>query len=434
MIATTDEMPQRERSAQRIDGRLAQDPLESYLREIRDTPVLSTAEQNRLCEQMETAEQALREAMAAIPETTRQVVALWQSRRAAGLVTGALSRHHRDGSGRNWSRIIDERLTGAEAALEQLERRIAARAPQRERNALRQRLAERLLEAEIALPRLITILEGLRRNASATETGGPKRLARLLAEADEALARLSDSKNRFITHNLRLVIRCAKNYRNQDIPFLDLIQEGNAGLIRAVEKFDHRRGYKFSTYAVWWIEQALVRAVANGSRVVRVPSPLLDLQRKLRRLEQDLRVSVSEEPSDLELAARLSTRVDEIDELRRSLSPEVSCQSPVGGTESLTVEETLSDSDSDDFSEPLDREALRKGFERLLDSLSERERQVIEWRFGLAGRPPLTLSDIGERLDVSRERVRQIEKQALASLRDLSPAQQMAQELELELH
>jgi len=128
---------------------------------------------------------------------------------------------------------------------------------------------------------------------------------------------------------------------------------------------------------------------------------------------------------------RLSTRVDEIDELRRSLSPEVSCQSPVGGTESLTVEETLSDSDSEDFAEPLDREALRKGFERLLDSLSERERQVIEWRFGLAGRPPLTLSDIGERLDVSRERVRQIEKQALASLRDLSPAQRMAQEMNL---
>ncbi|MHA7839694.1 MAG: sigma-70 family RNA polymerase sigma factor, partial [bacterium] len=325
----------------------------------------------------------------------------------------------------------DEQLTEAAETLERLEKRLAERAPRHELNGLRRELADRFLEARIALPRLIQIFESLPGSASARETGGPKHLAGLLAEADEALARLSDSKNRFITHNLRLVIRCVKNYRNQGIPFLDLIQEGNAGLIRAVEKFDHRRGYKFSTYAVWWIEQALVRAVANGGRVVRVPSPLIDQQRKLKRLEQDLRASLDEEPSDLDLAARISARVEEIDDLRRSLSPEVSCQAPVGGTESLTIEETLSDPGAEDIGSALDRETLQKGFRSLLDALPERERRVVEWRFGLVGRQPLTLSEIGARLDVSRERVRQIEKQALASLRELSLARKMAAELNL---
>jgi RNA polymerase primary sigma factor len=407
------------------------DILERYLREIRDTPVLSSGEQVALCEAMEQAEDALRGALAEIPETARQVIAHWKDRQAKGLVTGALSRFHRDGSGRNWTRVIDDRLAELEATLDRLETKLAQRAPRRELDALREELADRLRAADVALPLLITVFESLPEQASAREAGGTRRLERRLAEASEALARLSDSKNRFITHNLRLVIRCAKNYRNQGIPFLDLIQEGNAGLIRAVEKFDHRRGYKFSTYAVWWIEQALVRAVANDARVVRVPSPIIDQQRKLKRLEQELRAVRDTEPTDLELAERLSTSVAEIDALRRSLGSEVSSQAPIGGTDALTIEETLSDTDLDEFDLPIDRERLRIGLEGLLQSLPERERMVIEWRFGLAGRSPLTLAEIGARLDVSRERVRQIEKQALASLSELQLAQQMAEELDL---
>jgi RNA polymerase sigma factor (sigma-70 family) len=427
MISMTDPRPIQGGVAPSSTG----DLLESYLREIRDTPVLSTPEQDRLCEEMERAEDALRQALAAIPETARQIILLWRERQAHGLVTGALSQLHRDGSGRNWSRVIDAKLGAAEATLEALGKAIAIRASRGERQALRDTLAEQILEAQIALPLLISLLERLPTAASARETGGAKRLERLLGQADEALARLSDSKNRFITHNLRLVIRCAKAYRNQGVPFLDLIQEGNAGLIRAVEKFDHRRGYKFSTYAVWWIEQALVRAVANGSRVVRVPSPLIDQQRKLKRLEQSLRVALDEEPSAHELAGRLSSNLSEVDDLRRSLSPEVSCQAPVGGTESLTVEETLSDSDPEDLATALDRHKLRVGFRSLMRELPERERRVIEWRFGLGGRSPLTLSEIGKRLEVSRERVRQIEKQALAMMGEQPLAREIAAELDL---
>ena len=407
------------------------DILESYLREIRNTPVLSSLEQNAICEEMERAESALREALGAIPETTRQIISVWRDRKAKGLVTGALSQLHRDGSGRNWGEVIDAKLGAAERTLATLEQRLAARAPRSELEALRREIAGGILEAQIALPQLISILETLPAEASPREVGGAKRLESLLAAAHEALARLSDSKNRFITHNLRLVIRCAKAYRNQGIPFLDLIQEGNAGLIRAVEKFDHRRGYKFSTYAVWWIEQALVRAVANGARVVRVPSPLIDQQRKLKRLEQQLRGSLAEEPSPHELAARFSSSVAEIDDLRRSLSGEISCQAPVGGTDSLTLEETLSDSEIEDFSAALDRHKLRLAFRSLLRALPERERSVIEWRFGLGGRRPHTLAEIGERLQVSRERVRQIEKHALAIMAEQELAREMATELDL---
>jgi RNA polymerase sigma factor (sigma-70 family) len=407
------------------------DLLESYLREIRDTPVLGGEEMTALCEEMEQAEDVLRQALSAIPETARQILSRWRQRQEKGLVTGALSELHRDGSGRNWSQVIDAKLTAAHAALAALELRLAERAPRHELNELRHAIAQHVLEAKIALPVMISILETVAEEASPREVGGAKRLETLLCQAHEALARLGDSKNRFITHNLRLVIRCAKSYRNQGVSFLDLIQEGNAGLIRAVEKFDHRRGYKFSTYAVWWIEQALVRAVANGSRVVRVPSPIIDQQRKLRRLEHSLRASLESEPTDLELAMHLTTSAEEVDDLRRSLGSEVSCQAPVGGTDSLTIEDTLSASESEDLGDSLDRQRLQACCRELMASLPERERTVIELRFGLGGHRLHTLAEIGARQGVSRERVRQIERQALESLKALQHARKLAEELNL---
>ncbi len=408
----------------------SEDILDHYLREIRDTPLLTGEDQSWLCEQMEQAEQTFREAITRIPETARRVVALWKERREAGRVSGALSRFHRDGSGRNWSRVIDRKLARVErdlTRLEQLREEGASRSALRE---ARDELASHLAEAEIALPYLISILESDWSASAAREAGGRAQLDKRLAAAREGLAALTDSKNRFITHNLRLVIRCAKNYRNRGVPFTDLIQEGNTGLIRAVEKFDHRRGYKFSTYAVWWIEQALVRAVAGDSRVVRVPSPIVDQQRKLKRLEESMR-SFTAEPSDFELASRLGSTPEEVDDLRRSFSNELSCQAPIGGTDALTVEETLTDGEPEEFGAELDQQALERRCRELLPTLPERERSVIEWRFGLGGATPHTLAEIGQKLGVSRERVRQIEREALAQLSGQPLARQLAGELSL---
>lgn len=192
----------------------SEDILDSYLREIRDTPLLSGPEQRRLCEQMESAERRFREAIVSIPATARHVVALWRERRESGRVSGALSRFHRDGSGRNWSRVIDEKLGVVERDLAELADLHAARAPREALLALRDTLACHLEEAEIALPCLIGLIEPLEQ-ASTRETiaeaGGRVLFSRRLGAARDGLAALTDSKNRFITHNLRLVIRCAKS-------------------------------------------------------------------------------------------------------------------------------------------------------------------------------------------------------------------------------
>ena len=409
---------------------VSEDILDNYLREIRDTPLLSGDEQVRLCEQMEAAEQQFREAVVGIPETARQIVALWHERKEAGRVTGALCRYHRDGSGKNWSRVVDRELAQVEKGLADLEAARRQKGTRSLQTETRGRIAHHLERAEIAMPLLINTLEKALAPSAAAETGGKVRFEKLRRGASEGLAALTDSKNLFITHNLRLVIRCAKNYRNRGVPFLDLIQEGNAGLIRAVEKFDHRRGYKFSTYAVWWVEQALVRAVAGDSRLVRIPSPIIDQQRKLKRLEESLRAQNGHEPTDFELASHLATTVEEIDDLRRSFVGELSCQAPIGGTESLTVEETLAAEEPEDRGAEYDRNALRKRFRELMPTLPDRERLVIECRFGLEGRPAHTLAEIGKKLGVSRERVRQIEREALAHLSQEALAQQMASELD----
>jgi len=406
--------------------------LDNYLGEIRDTPVLSAHEQDHLSIAMGEAERSLREEMAKVPETARRIVHEWRDRQQRGLVSGALSHFHRDASGTNWSEVIDEKLATVESSLQRFERARKRRASRERLASIRAELAEQLDAAHIALPKLVSILESLPATADPAEVGGRPAMAALLGRAAEALARLTDSKNRFISHNLRLVIRCAKSYRGQGVPFLDLIQEGNVGLIRAVEKFDYTRGYKFSTYAVWWIEQALVRAVANDSRVIRVPSPVLDQQRKMKQVERQMRVSLAAEPSERVLAEAVAGSEEEIDDLRRSLSAEISCEAPVGSADALTVGETLASEPGEEPCTEFDQAALGRALATLLPDLDQRDRSVIEWRYGLGGRPPQTLAEIGRRLGVSRERVRQIEKQALGTLRESRAARELARELGLQ--
>ncbi|MBY0400105.1 sigma-70 family RNA polymerase sigma factor, partial [Myxococcota bacterium] len=386
------------------------------------------SEQRELLERMERAEAGLRAALAAIPQTARCLVARWQERRAHGHVTGALSRRHRDDHDQDLNRIVDAALEAIQAALDRFESDRKRRATRR-LQASAQQLAAQVLAADIALPVLLAVhaeLSSRRDDAVLDEHPGVRTQ---LLRADEERARLSDSKNRFISHNLRLVVRCAKNYRGRGVPFLDLIQEGNVGLIRAVEKFDHRRGYKFSTYAVWWIEQALIRAIATDSRTVRVPSPLIDQQRKLKRLEDRLRPTSAVEPSALSLAERLGLAPAEADELCRSLTPEISTQATVRGAEELVVEDTLTTGEPLDAGLENDLEAIRACFTSLLPTLDAREREVLVARYGLDARPTQTLAEIGARMGVSRERIRQIELRALAQLREQEALHRLAAEV-----
>ena len=398
--------------------------LQSYLDDIYDTPVLETEEQNRLFVNMEGAEASLREALAQIPDVAQRLMERWNDRRARGLVTGALSKFHRDGTTKN----INERVDAAMGRVEVLLRRLSA-ARQGKSGGQRKALAQEILASDISLPILLAIQEEL--NVSSRRHSGrlPLEDQPHLRDANDALARLTDSKNLFIQHNLRLVVVCAKDFRNRGVAFIDLIQEGNVGLIRAVEKFDFRRGYKFSTYAIWWIEQALVRAVANDSRTIRIPSPVQDQQRAFRRLEELHRTASSSEPTPFDLIEIMGLDDSLGDDLRRSLSPEISSHSIVGGTENLTIEDTFAAESDPDPDAKFDNEAIGRRVEEMLPILDDRAKLVIRARFGLNGEEPASLAQIGDRIGLSRERIRQIERRALEDLHQSKTALELGREL-----
>lgn len=415
-----------DRNARAADDR---ETIDHFLADIRDTPVLRRDEQFALGQEMVEAEQDLRRALGGLPETARQILAIWYERRAAGLVSGALSRHHRDGSGTNWSERIDEALQIVADRLAAFDEAVRDGASGRTIGARRHALGEALADAEIALDRLIGLVDDVAAASRPEECGGADRLDEAIGRCREAVARLTDARNRFITHNLRLVVRCAKAFRGRGIPFSDLVQEGNLGLIRAVEKFDHTRGNSFSTYAVWWIEQALNRAVQLDDRLIRLPTPVIDRRRAMRRLEAELRPTRPVEPSEATLAEAVAPTAIEVDELRRSYEVEVSLAAPVGGAEDLSVGESIADVRSVHPAEEIDRAEARRVLEAALARLDPRDRQILRARYGLDDGREGTLAAIGREIGLSRERVRQLERASIEALREDEETRRLAAEL-----
>lgn len=236
-------------------------------------------------------------------------------------------------------------------------------------------------------------------------------------EIDRAIADGQEAKELLIEANLRLVVSIAKRYRNRGMAFLDLIQEGNLGLMRAVEKFDYQRGFKFSTYATWWIRQAITRAVADQARTIRIPVHMVETINKVMRAHRQLSQELGREPTAEEIASRLQLPVERVRELQRIGQDTISLEQPIGDEEDFSLSDLIEDQTAEVPADAATRMLLNEAVKRALDELTEREQEVVRLRFGLDDGRVRTLEEVGQIFGVTRERIRQIEMKTLAKLR-----------------
>lgn len=289
-------------------------------------------------------------------------------------------------------------------------------------------------ESEIAPPRGISVDDPVRMYLR--EIG---RIKLLTADEEIDLARKivaggtpgAIAKRKLVQANLRLVVSIAKKYVGRGMLFLDLIQEGNLGLIRAAEKFDHERGYKFSTYATWWIRQAITRAIADQARTIRIPVHMVETINKLKKVTRKLAQELARKPSEEELSTEMGISINKLREIIKVAQEPLSLETPIGKEEDSRLGDFIEDKDADAPVKTVAHELLREDLAEVLGSLSARERDVLRLRFGMDDGRQRTLEEVGQLFGVTRERIRQIEAKALRKLRHPNRSKRLKEYIEV---
>ena len=401
-----------------------EDLVRLYFREMSQVPLLSPAEEIDLCRRMEEGQIALRRALARAPLALSMLLA----------VAGQVQRHElppselivpADGSEVDPGalRAAFSRIRRIRRLQRDLDARGDASRDGRRAASSRQACRLRLERAMTSLPVAPTLVDKLvaelRHQAAGVSPGliglSQEALRSLLAELAEQERIVCRCKRELTEANLRLVVSIAKRYARLGLPLSDLIQEGNLGLIKAVDRFQYRRGFKFSTYATWWIRQAITRSLADSGRTIRLPPPILEAMQRLRRVHATLTAELGREPAEAELAGRSGLPDSKVRLVLDSVQRPCSLETPVG--EDAQLGDFLTDAEAPRPDEAALETDLTAQIERSLARLSDRERMLLQLRFGLAGGSEHTLEEIGTHFLVTRERIRQIEAKALRKLR-----------------